>query len=118
MPRKLKPWCDYPIRTLRRGPVTCLLCNKPINAGDRYCDGSTRCAHTACVRRMHGVTGDDQYRLEDWWNWCSYCDQAVDADDVFDGEEVRCYGCDRTYTCTYLSDGKWRLVETTDEEQK
>jgi hypothetical protein len=50
------------------------------------------------------------------WNWCPHCKQPVDADDVFDGTEVRCVGCDRIYMCCAATglDGShsWWLEET------
>lgn len=44
------------------------------------------------------------------WNWCPHCKQLVDADDVHDGSEVRCLGCDRWYVCVSFGDGAhWEL---------
>lgn len=38
------------------------------------------------------------------WNWCHKCRQQVDADDIFDGSEVDCPGCGRTFMCVaYVS---------------
>jgi len=45
------------------------------------------------------------------WNWCDHCRQLVDADDVHDGSEVKCLGCERVYVCTAFDGGEWRLFE-------
>ena len=52
------------------------------------------------------------------WNWCLYCEQLVDADDVLDGTDVRCLGCNRQYTCVYYGDGVWGFTEVVDGEEK
>lgn len=54
------------------------------------------------------------------WNWCPTCEQSVDADDVFDGSEVRCFGCDRFYTCVQYVGGSWWMlpVESADEDDE
>ncbi len=48
---------------------------------------------------------------DDCWNWCSFCEQLVDADDVHDGSEVRCIGCERWYVVVSYEEGPWQLAE-------
>jgi len=48
------------------------------------------------------------------WNWCPKCEQLVDADDITDGSEVRCHGCNRVYTCVFYENGSWGLVSAED----
>lgn len=44
------------------------------------------------------------------WNWCEFCEQLVDADDVHDGSEVLCHGCDRIYDVHSDAEGEtWWL---------
>lgn len=43
------------------------------------------------------------------WNWCYRCHQPVDADDVYDGTEVTCFGCGRGFICVAYLDGSWSL---------
>ena len=39
------------------------------------------------------------------WNWCRWCKQLVDADDVHDGSEVKCIGCGRWFVVVTYQDG-------------
>jgi hypothetical protein len=69
-------------------------------------------ASIACMR-AHGQVRDIGGQLKKTkppWNWCPHCKQTVDADDVRDGTEVRCLGCDRVYVCVAYTDGTWGLV--------
>ena len=44
------------------------------------------------------------------WNWCHYCRQLIDADDIHDGSEVRCFGCRRVFVCVSYAGGGWKLA--------
>jgi hypothetical protein len=50
------------------------------------------------------------------WNRCPRCKSLVDSDDVHDGSEVRCRGCNITLVCTSCTDGTWTLVEAEDQD--
>ena len=48
------------------------------------------------------------------WNWCQRCNQLVDADDVFDGSEVKCLKCGREFICVAFRGGTWALSAAID----
>ena len=57
------------------------------------------------------------------WNWCSECDNPVDADDIFDGTEVKCASCGQRYVCVAFKhelvgvhNYTWQLDKVEDEE--
>ena len=53
---------------------------------------------------------------EDSWNTCPRCRNSVDADDVHDGSEVYCHGCDIPLVCVNFTDETWALTEYDNED--
>jgi len=62
--------------------------------------------------------------MSDWtpesWNTCPSCKQYVDADEVFDGSEVRCWACQKWFLVDHLGGDDWRLrpIEDGPEERR
>lgn len=44
---------------------------------------------------IYPVDVDDVSKVPESWNTCPTCKGPVDADEVFDGSEVRCRPCDK-----------------------
>ena len=74
--------------------------------------------HTFGGRLRSDVRAQQEQRASEApkaWNTCPGCDQLVDADDVHDGSEVRCLGCQRWLVVVELCTDPpmWRLDPVT-----